>query len=297
MTQVDKMHAEGITGKGIKIAIIDSGVDYRHPALGGCFGEGCLVSFGYDLIGDNFDATNIPEPDDDPFAQGNPHGTHVAGIIAAQENPMGFLGAAYGAQIGSYRVTSCDGLLTTETILGGFCRAHVDEADIITVSIRYFGGWHSHPVAVMAQRIAESGTVFVAGSGNDAQSYHSMFSIGSPGNALGVTGVGAVASLRNPVNVEIGSYAWSDGSNDTFVYQSGFPAFQESFTRPVWLVTPERSAEGDEWAVCLPLPDDTPDLSEYVVVAESCGDPELSSIYLAEKGAQVVLYYSVEPDL
>ncbi len=46
MTGVDKAHAAGIKGKGIKIGIIDTGVDYRHPSLGGCFGSGCKIAFG-----------------------------------------------------------------------------------------------------------------------------------------------------------------------------------------------------------------------------------------------------------
>ncbi|KAJ0280160.1 hypothetical protein COL940_006412 [Colletotrichum noveboracense] len=67
MTQVDKLRAEGYTGKGIRIGIVDSGVDYTHPALGGCFGEGCLVNYGWDLTGDNYFPPNSPEPDADPY--------------------------------------------------------------------------------------------------------------------------------------------------------------------------------------------------------------------------------------
>ena len=36
-----------------KVAVIDSGVDYRHPGLGGCLGPGCKVSGGYDFVGNN----------------------------------------------------------------------------------------------------------------------------------------------------------------------------------------------------------------------------------------------------
>ncbi len=38
MVGIDKLHAAGIKGKGMKVAIIDTGVDYRHPSLGGGFG-------------------------------------------------------------------------------------------------------------------------------------------------------------------------------------------------------------------------------------------------------------------
>ena len=67
MTQVDKFRAAGIRGKGVKVAIIDTGIDYLHPALGGCFGAGCLVAYGTDLVGDDFNGSNTPVPDDDPI--------------------------------------------------------------------------------------------------------------------------------------------------------------------------------------------------------------------------------------
>jgi len=60
-----------LDGEGIKIAIIDTGIDYTHPDLGGCFGPGCKVIDGYDFI------NNDEDPMDD---QG--HGTHCAGIAA-----------------------------------------------------------------------------------------------------------------------------------------------------------------------------------------------------------------------
>lgn len=86
MTEVDRLHALGIKGKGVKIAIMDTGVDYRHPALGGCFGEGCKFSFGKDFVGDDYGDTGVPVPDDDPLATctGGGHGTHVSGLSPTQ---------------------------------------------------------------------------------------------------------------------------------------------------------------------------------------------------------------------
>lgn len=99
LTQVDKIHAEGNIGKGIKIGMyedffsvevrvvtnsheilcsIDTGIDYNHPALGGGFGSNFLVAGGYDFVGDNYDGTNAPVPDSDPHDNCNGHGTHVA---------------------------------------------------------------------------------------------------------------------------------------------------------------------------------------------------------------------------
>ncbi|KAJ0354220.1 hypothetical protein COL154_011825 [Colletotrichum chrysophilum] len=82
-TGVDKLHEAGVFGKGAKVAVIDSGVDYRHPALGGGFGPGFKVSGGYDLVGEDYDGSNGKVPDDDPLDSLG-HGTHVAGIIAGK---------------------------------------------------------------------------------------------------------------------------------------------------------------------------------------------------------------------
>ena len=44
----------GYTGAGVRVGVIDTGVDYHHPDLGGCFGEGCRVVIGWDFVGDDF---------------------------------------------------------------------------------------------------------------------------------------------------------------------------------------------------------------------------------------------------
>lgn len=75
MTGVDKLHEQGHYGKGQTIAVLDTGIDYTHPALNGgrpsgkrCFGKGCPISGGYDLVGDDYTGNNTPQPDNDPFA-------------------------------------------------------------------------------------------------------------------------------------------------------------------------------------------------------------------------------------
>ena len=62
LTGVDKLHAQGILGEGVIVGVLDSGVDYRHPALGGCFGQGCKIGGGTDLVGDAYNGTNDPKP-------------------------------------------------------------------------------------------------------------------------------------------------------------------------------------------------------------------------------------------
>lgn len=73
----------------------DTGVDYKHPALGGCFGSGCKVAFGHDFVGDAYDngspEKDVPKPDKDPMDCAG-HGTHVAGIVAARNEGPHALG-------------------------------------------------------------------------------------------------------------------------------------------------------------------------------------------------------------
>lgn len=44
-----------LDGSGVKVGIIDTGIDYTHPGLGGCFGEGCRVAVGYDFVDEDAD--------------------------------------------------------------------------------------------------------------------------------------------------------------------------------------------------------------------------------------------------
>ncbi len=75
MIGLDKAVAKypSLTGAGYAVAVIDSGVDYKHPTLGGAFGAGNKVEAGWDFV-DN---------DADPFTTTNAHGTATAGVIAA----------------------------------------------------------------------------------------------------------------------------------------------------------------------------------------------------------------------
>ena len=100
-----------VTGNGITIAIIDTGIDYNHPDLGGGFGDGRTVIGGYDFI-DN---------DSDPMDELG-HGTHIAGII---------INIAPNSKLLAYRVVDYNGLVKSSDVIRAMDLAISDGADVI----------------------------------------------------------------------------------------------------------------------------------------------------------------------
>ncbi|RKP05557.1 peptidase S8/S53 domain-containing protein, partial [Thamnocephalis sphaerospora] len=97
---------------GVRIGIIDSGIDYKHPKLGGCFGPKCLVAYGYDFVGDAYTGDGNARPDSDPMDECNGHGTHVAGIIANDADRFSSISA-----LGAYRILGCRGKTELEVMI------------------------------------------------------------------------------------------------------------------------------------------------------------------------------------
>ncbi|MEV6968133.1 S8 family serine peptidase [Hamadaea sp. NPDC051192] len=178
------------TGTGVTVAVIDTGVDYSHPDLGGGFGSGHKVVGGYDFVNDDAD------PMDD-----NGHGTHVAGIIAGKAaQPGGITGVAPGAQLMAYKVMNDQGFGETEDIVAAIEAAsdpaNPHRADVINMSL---GGYADglDPLGLAASAASAAGIVVVAAAGNDGPG---AMSVGSPAAADGVIAVGAsVSNLRLPV--------------------------------------------------------------------------------------------------
>ncbi len=191
MTGADVAQSElGYTGAGIKVAVVDTGIDYDHPDLGGCFGPGCRVAYGYDLVGDayNADSTSasynpVPMPDEDPDDCAG-HGTHVAGIIGANGTVKG---VAPEVTFGAYRVFGCEGSTTADVMIAAMEMALLDGMKVLNMSIGSAFQWPQYPTAQAADRLVNKGVVVVASIGNSGA--NGLYSAGAPGLGQKVIGV------------------------------------------------------------------------------------------------------------
>ncbi|UAL46432.1 S8 family serine peptidase [Sutcliffiella horikoshii] len=193
---VDQLHHEGLTGKGIKVGVIDTGIDYNHPDLKDAY------KGGYDFVDNDNDPMETTYDDwkKSGYAEINPltgstyytqHGTHVAGIIAGQgKNNADYAvtGVAPEADIYAYRVLGQYGSGSTEAILAAIDRAVLDGMDVINLSL---GRSYNDPLYVTSMALNHAvmaGVTSVVSAGNSGDS---MYTLGSPGTAALAITVGA----------------------------------------------------------------------------------------------------------
>ncbi len=162
---------EGLDGSGIKVAVIDTGVDFDHPDLLGWGSDGKVIG-GYNFI----------QPNQLPM-DNNGHGTKVAGIIAADGS---IFGVAPKAKILAYKVSEDGEGVSSELISGAIEKAIEDEADIINISL---GVNRTNSKIDSAVNYAlEKGIFVVTAAGNDGPE---LKTIGSPGRNVESLTVGA----------------------------------------------------------------------------------------------------------
>lgn len=158
-------HGLGYTGAGITVCVVDTGMDITHPDI---------------------DPSKFSGGGDYPWnAEGYSHGTHVTGIIAAENNEIGLRGAAYGATIMVQRVFDdfANGVYES-TVLQAVEDCADAGADIINLSIGGFG--YGEEEAAFYQAIRDRGILIFAAAGNQGRftedypaSYDAVISVGA----------------------------------------------------------------------------------------------------------------------
>jgi subtilisin family serine protease len=184
-------HAAGVRGAGVRVAILDSGIDSAHVDLVGNLNVALSTSF---VPGEDFD--NPP----------GGHGTHVAGTVAAGLNGFGVVGVAPEAELVSVKVLSAvTGSGSFGGIIGGIVYAADIDADVINMSLGIPGGLPRNIPGIASlvnatQRAItyayQNGTTVVASSGNDARDMdHDASVISFPGGLADVITVAATGPM------------------------------------------------------------------------------------------------------
>jgi len=158
-------------GKGVKVAVIDSGVDGNHEDLGGS------VLHGIDYINPGSDGRNDP----------NGHGTHVAGVIAAHvNNARGIAGAAPDVKILPVRVLDANGGGVASNVAKGIIWAADHGARVINLSL---GGGQAPGIQEAIKYANSKDSVVLAAGGNDGQSGNDPMYPAAYPEAIAVAGV------------------------------------------------------------------------------------------------------------
>jgi minor extracellular serine protease Vpr len=161
----------GFEGQGIKVGIIDTGIDFNHPDLLGYGPEGKVVG-GYDFVSGN------EKPIDT-----NGHGTEVAGIVAADGS---FTGVAPKSKLFAYKVSNTGDAVSSDYIVDGIQRAIQDDVNVINISLGI--NKTNDEIDTAIDNAVSKGIVVVVAAGNNGPQEET---IGSPGKDINAITVGA----------------------------------------------------------------------------------------------------------
>jgi subtilisin family serine protease len=195
----DKAWDAGVTGAGVRVAVLDTGIWYYHPDLIPNMDHASSISF-------------VPyEPD---YLDGDGHGTHVAGIIAAVDNDWGSIGVAPDATIFAVKVLDNTGSGAYSWIAAGVVHAVLEQADIINMSLGgyllksgYEPNYTARDAAILKNMMkkvinwaSSEGTLVVVSAGNEAVDLNKIGNIiaipAETGDCLTISATGPIG-LQN----------------------------------------------------------------------------------------------------
>lgn len=223
----EALNERGITGKGIKVGVIDTGIDYTHKMFKGAGTEEAYkavnpsepnagfpsekVVGGIDLVGTDYNAASqdfqahIPKPDMNPLDEAG-HGSHVAGTIAGLGDGINtYNGMAPDASLYAIKVFGANGSTSDFVVIAALEYAadpnvdgnNDDQLDVVNLSL---GSGYGNPHILYSEAIknlVNGGTVVVASAGNSG---HKDYIVGAPSTTNEALSVAA--------SVDNGDHLW-----------------------------------------------------------------------------------------
>ncbi|TBR26351.1 MAG: peptidase S8 [Candidatus Nitrosotenuis sp.] len=263
-------HDLGFNGSGIKVAIVDTGVDYSHPDLFG-FGPSGKVIGGYDFI----------ENDNSPIDT-NGHGTEVAGIIAADGNLKGI---APAAKILAYRVSDTGEGVSSDLIVKAIRQAVTDGANVINISLGV--NRTNERIDEAINYAVKNGVVVITAAGNSGPD---LRTIGSPGKDPNTITVGAT---YNNITSSLVATLQIDGKRVQVLPMAGIKPTSEPVVAEI--VFGKYGRAEDLVGV---------DAKDKILLIERGSDKKDELVYFSDKeknsadaGAKAIIVYNNEPGI
>lgn len=198
--KLNLINGTNYTGKGIVVAVIDSGIDYTHPDLGNCTLSQILNKTCSKIL----DGYDFGEIDNDPWDDFG-HGTHCAGIIAANGS---IKGVAPDAKLLAYKVSYRDWFgniaIPLSTVLQALERSldpnqdldFSDHADIVSMSLGSEFGYADDLSSKVVDDFVKAGIFVSISAGND---YDTSYIISSPSTSREAISVAAYNESSNGI--------------------------------------------------------------------------------------------------
>ncbi|MFF2877484.1 S8 family serine peptidase [Gottfriedia sp. NPDC057991] len=221
--KIHDLQNENITGKGVKVGVIDTGLDYNHPDIAGEYQGGKdfvdndndpMETVYSDWLAAKNANDSLPSNQQDPnfptdyHGYITSHGTHVAGTIAGQSrnsSPYAVRGVAPEVQLYAYRVLGPHGG-TDEAVMAGIEQSYKDGCKVINLSLGASYNDSLSPNAVAINNISDLGVTAVIAAGNSGPG---AGTVGTPGAAAKAITVGAIATPTQVPTFDIHSFGAS----------------------------------------------------------------------------------------
>jgi len=207
--EADDVWGMGYNGSGKTVCVVDSGIDYNHPALSGKVVDQVCYCCENGVNCNDSDSGCCPDNTafDDDAMDDNSHGTHCAGIIASTDST--YTGVAPGASLLSVKALDSSGSGWMSDIIEGIDWCVAQDADVISLSLggstKYVSHCDSQPDAQAVNNAVDAGIVVSIASGNDGW----LDGISSPACASKAISVGDV------YDADFGRVGWSGCTDQT----------------------------------------------------------------------------------